>query len=276
MLQSENRKKSWVPYMILIPITLPIVIMFVWLFLASISDRMTGIVPEHLTAKNWTFLWQPFDGGTTIWPYLANTCIYAFLVMVLEVFIASLGAYAVSRLNFPGRRYFLSFIIILHAFPIVTLIIAIFWILKTLGLYDTVAGTVIVKVAFETPFALWIMKGFFDSVPWDVEIAAMVDGASRWKIWRKIVMPIVRPGLTAVCIFAFLTGWSEFLIPYIFAPNSTSATLSILVNSLMSEADKANYGLVAAVGVFYVIPVLFFYTFTQKYLLHIYSGGVKG
>lgn len=276
MQQSENRRKSWVPYLVLVPITLPICILFFWLFLSSFSSGMKGIVPDGLTLENWTFLWKPQPGHASIWAYFANTFLFASMVAICEVLIASAAAYAISRLHFPGRRFFLTFVIILHAFPSVTLIIAVYFILRALGLYDTLLGVICVKVAFELPFAIWIMKGFFDNVPWDIEIAALVDGSSRFTIWRKIMLPVVGPGLAAISIFAFLTGWSEFMIPYIFAPNSTHQTLSVYLNMLMSQADQANYGLVTAVGVFYVIPVLLFYFFTQKYLLNIFSGGVKG
>lgn len=276
MQQSENARKSWVPYVILIPITLPIIILYTWLFLSSFSTGMKGVIPEGFTLDNWRLLWKTEPGEASIWAYFINTFIFASLVTIFEVLVASAAAYAISRLNFPGRRFFLSFVIILHSFPSITLIIAIFLILRMLGLYDTLVGVIMVKIAFELPFAIWIMKGFFDNVPWDIEIAAMVDGSSRWHIWRKIVMPIVRPGVVAIAIFAFLTGWSEFMIPYIFAPNSSHQTLSVFLNMLMSEADQANYGLVTAVGLFYVFPVLLFYVFTQKYLLNIFSGGVKG
>lgn len=276
MQQSESARKTWVPYIILIPITLPIVIMYTWLFLSSFSTGMKGVIPQGFTLDNWRFLWETEPGDVSIWAYFVNTFLFAALVTVLELTVASLAAYAISRLNFPGRRLFLSFVIILHSFPSITLIIAIFFILRMLGLYDTLAGVIIVKVAFELPFAIWIMKGFFDNVPWDLEVSGMVDGASRLKVWQKVVMPVVRPGLAALAVFAFLTGWSEFMIPYIFAPNSSNQTLSVFLNMLTSQADVANYGLVTAVGLFYVIPVLFFYIFTQKYLLNIFSGGVKG
>lgn len=276
MKQSENARRSVVPYIILVPITLPILILFTWLFLSSFSTGMKGLVPNGFTLENWTFLWKTEPGEVNVWAYFFNTLIFASLVTIIEVVIASAAAYAISRLNFPGRRFFLSFVIILHAFPTVTLIIAVFFVLRALGLYDSLSGVILVKIAFELPFAIWIMKGFFDNVPWDIEIAAMIDGSSRFTIWRKIVMPIVKPGLAAIAIFVFLTSWSEFLIPYIFAPNSTTQTLSVYLNALTSDAEQTDYGLLAAVGVFYVIPVLLFYVFTQKYLLNIFSGGVKG
>lgn len=272
----ENRPKPWVPYLILGPLVIPILILFTWLFLSSFSVSMYGLVPEQLTLKNWSILWSTPPNQASIWAYFMNTFLFASIVTIIEVFIASSAAYAISRLNFPGRRFLLSFVIILHAFPSITLIVAIFFVLRTLGLYDTLSGIILIKVAFELPFAIWVMKGFFDDIPWDIEIAALVDGASRFHIWRKIMLPIVGPGIAAISIFTFLTAWSEFMIPYIFAPTSSYKTLSVLLNELMSQAEQADYGLVATVGVFYILPVIIFYAFTQKYLVHIFSGGVKG
>ncbi len=127
MQQSESARKTWVPYIILIPITLPIVIMYTWLFLSSFSTGMKGVIPQGFTLDNWRFLWETEPGDVSIWAYFVNTFLFAALVTVLELTVASLAAYAISRLNFPGRRLFLSFVIILHSFPSITLIIAIFF-----------------------------------------------------------------------------------------------------------------------------------------------------
>lgn len=273
---SENRKNSWVPFVILIPITLPILIMYLWLLLSSVSTGMNGLIPKGFTLSNWSVLWQAIPGKASIWAYFFNTVLFAFFVAIFEVLIAAAAAYAIARLNFPGRRIFLSLTIVLHAFPAITLIIALFYILRMLGLYDTLVGVVLVKLALGIPFSIWILKGFFDNVPWDIEIAAMVDGSSRFNIWRKIMIPMVGPGLAAVAIFTFLSSWSEFMIVYIFAPNSNNQTLSILLNMLSGDPDRIQLGLIVAIAVFYIAPVLLFYFVTQKYLMNMYGGGVKG
>jgi inositol-phosphate transport system permease protein len=197
-------------------------------------------------------------------------------VTLAEVSVSAATGYALSRLKFPGRKGFLGLTLVLHAFPSVTLLIAIFFILRALRLYDTMPGVIMVKVALDLPFGIWIMKGFFDTVSWDIEMSALIDGCSRIRTWIQIVLPLIRPGIAALSIFCFLSGWSEFLLPYIFTTRFDNWTLSVLLRNLIGDFRFVDYGLVTAVGLFYMVPVLIFYAFTQQYLLSIYTGGVKG
>lgn len=273
---SEVRRRAWVPWLFLIPVTLPLVVLYVWLFLASWSSGMEGLRPLGWTAANWSFLWAPDPYLPNIWALTGNTLLFAALVTLGEVGLASTAAYALSRLHVPARRLWLGLLIVLHAFPSITLLVAIFLLLRFLGLYDTLAGVVLVKIALDLPFHVWVLKGFYDQVPWDYEMAAMVDGASRFTVWRRVVLPLVKPGLLASGVFAFLSGWNEFLLPYVLAPGMETQTLPVFLSSLLSQADVADYGMVSAVGVFYMIPVLVVYAVMQRYLLALYTGGVKG
>jgi len=212
----------------------------------------------------------------SIWRITANTLAFAIMVAIIEVGIAAATGYALSRLSFPGRKGFLSLTLILHAFPSVTLLIAIFYVLKMLKLYDTLIGVILVKASLELPLGTWIMKGFFDNVSWDIEMAALIDGCSRLRTWWQVILPNIKPGIAALSIFAFLSGWSEFLLPYIFLTSFNNWTLSVLIKRLIGDFRFVDYGLLTAVGLFYIVPVLFFFIFTQEYLLNIYTGGVKG
>ena len=198
------------------------------------------------------------------------------VVTVAEVSISAATGYALSRLRLPGRRTFLALALVLHGFPGVSLLIAIFFILQAMKLYDTMAGVIMVKVALDLPFGIWIMKGFFDTVSWDIEMSALIDGCSRLRTWLQIVLPLIRPGVAALSIFCFLSGWQEFLLPYIFTLSFDNWTLSVLLRRLIGDFRFVDYGLVTAVGIFYMIPILIFYAFTQQYLLSIYTGGMKG
>jgi len=120
------------------------------------------------------------------------------------------------------------------------------------------------------------MKGFFDNVSWDMEMAALIDGCSRIRAWWSVVLPIVRPGLAALVVFSFLSGWGAYIIPYTFLVTATIQPISVFLQSLVGDYTFVNYGVVTAVGLFQLIPVVIFYFFAQKYLLNLYSGGVKG
>jgi len=137
-------------------------------------------------------------------------------------------------------------------------------------------GVVLVMTSFMMPFGIWLLKGFFDNISWEMEMAALVDGASRWKIFRSIALPLVRPGLFALGVFTFLVAWGEFILPYTFIVSGRTWTLSIYLQSMLGDFERADYGLVAAVGLFYVLPAVAVFLVGQRYLLDMYFGGSKG
>jgi len=266
-----------------IPI-IPIWLMYSWLISQSFSKTVIlGIVPSGLTLSNWRFLWSSITMGLktypSVWPIVLNTLFLSLGVSGLVVFISSLGGYALSRMEFKGRTQLMQFILALHAFPSVILLVALFILLNKLGLYGkgimTLVGIILVKAALEIPMATWIIKGFFDSIPWDVEWAALVDGCTRFKTWRNIILPLVLPGIGAVAVFSFLSGWSEFLLVFTFVKDESYYTLPVLIYHMIGEFKDINWGLLAALGLFYMIPVLIFFSLSQKVLLRIYVGGIK-
>lgn len=280
-----GQRRSWrglLPYLVLLLATLPIIILYGWLLYSSFFERVEGLRPVGpFTLDNWRFLWAPetvpqLQNRPAIIPMTINTFIFAASVAGVVLLVSSMAGYALSRIAFSGRRVFLGSVLLLHSFPTVVLLIATFVVLRWLGLYDQLAGVVLVKAAFELPFGIWIMKGFFDTVPWDLEMAALVDGAGRVSTWWRVVMPLVRPGLLALGLLSFVEGWKEFLIPFVFMPSANQATLSMLVRGLLGEGRFVDYGTLTAIGLFYVLPVLALFLLAQEYFLRIYSGGVKG
>jgi len=264
--------------------------MYVWLFMQSISTRvLLGFIPQKLSLNNWRFLWSEVTIGvrtyTNIWPVVLNTFLFAIGVTFLVVLVSALSGFALSRFQFRGRIQLTQMTILLHAFPGVTLLIAIYYILFVLwkvpvigpiiGL-NSIWGVVFVKSALEIPMAAWIVKGFFDEIPWDIEWAAYVDGCSRLQAWRRVILPVIRPGIASVAIFAFLAGWSEFLYLFTFIFEQRNFTLSLYVKQLIGDFKFVDYGLLSAAALFYMIPPLLFFLFTQKSLLRVSFGGVKG
>jgi inositol-phosphate transport system permease protein len=165
---------------------------------------------------------------------------------------------------------------VLHAFPSVTLIIAIFIVLQMIGLYNSLIGVILVKAAIDLPLGIWLMKGFYDTVPWEIEMAGVVDGASRFRVWRSLVLPQVRPGIMALALFSFLSGWGEFILPQVLAPGNQVQTLSVYLAGFLGDDNNYDFNMFKAVGVFYVVPVLIVYALFHKYLMNIYGGGSKG
>ncbi|MEG6573365.1 carbohydrate ABC transporter permease [Caldibacillus debilis] len=281
---AAERWKKRLPYVIAYGVlaltTLPVIFMYAWLILRSFSDKMVyGIIPVDFSLENWRFLWSNIDQRgselPSIWMATRNSFLFAGTLTVLEVMIGTMAGYAMSRMEFPGRQSLLKVTLLLHAFPSVSLLIAVFYILNFMGLYDSIFGVVLVKTALQIPMTAWIVKGFFDDVPWDLEWAGLIDGCGRLKVWFSIVLPYIRPGIAAVSIFSFLSGWSEFLLLYTFVISDENITLASYLQRLISDPNTVNYGLLSAVSLFYMIPVLLFFIFTQKSLMQMSVGGGK-
>jgi len=276
------RPLSAAPYVVLAVATLPILVLYAWFLYGSFFPRVEGLVPiGAFTFDNWRFLWDPLSvpqmrNRPAVIPLTINTFIFAAATALAVLLVSAMAGYAFSRLRFPGRRMFLGGILLLHSFPSVTLLIALFVVLRALGLYDQLLGVILAKTAFELPFGIWIMKGFFDTIPWDLEMSALVDGAGRLRTWWKVMLPLVKPGLLALGLLSFVQGWNEFLLPYVFMPSGTQQTLSTLVRGILGEGRFVDYGLLTAVGLYYVAPVLVLFLIAQEQLMRIYQGGVKG
>jgi len=291
-------KRWWralLAYVVLIIPSLVIAVGYVWLVITSFSTRTEGLRSLGWTLQNWRFLWEsPFGPRVpSIWQVTLNTLVMSLIMTIIVVGVSSLAGYALARMKFPGRKGFLSLTLILHAFPSVTLLIPIYFVLLWIqkipvignGIpliggfgYNTIGGVALVMVAFQLPFGIWVMKGFFDNIPWDMERSALIDGASRFRVWWQIVMPNIKPGIAALSIFSFLTAWNAYLIPLTFTSGRAGrfSVLSLYVQNFISESVMTEWNAVAAVGLFQLIPVVLFFLFTQEALLNIYGGGRKG
>jgi inositol-phosphate transport system permease protein len=271
-------------YAALALLSLPIIIPYLWLVAAAFSQRVSyGLLPSGFTLNNWRFLWVGnlgFVSGTAgrlpnIWLVVWNSLLLAVGTTVIVVVVSTLAGYFLSRHSFRGRTAFLKSALMLQAFPGITLLVALFILLRALNLLNSVAGVVLVIAALHLPFALFVMKGFFDGIPWDIEMSALIDGASRLRAWYAVLLPQVRNGIGAIAMFAFLWGWTDYIFVLTFILRRSSWTMALYLNSVIGEYRFVDYGLMAAVGVFYMIPSLIFFLFTQKHLLQITIGGTK-
>lgn len=274
--------------------TFPVIMLYVLLILSSLADRMvTG--PDALDARygleNWRLLFQgklePAAGSLYTALDLAiiivNTIIVAAGVTLIVILTSVMAGYAFSRMNFRGRVGLMEFIILLHAFPGVALIIAVYAIyVWSLGLVpqDGLTGyrflyTILARASLEIPMSIWLMKGFFDRIPWEVEWSAMVDGASRIRVWWQVVLPQVKPGIAAIAIFAFLAGWEDLIYVHVFLYTGGIKTLATFLEEVIGNIETTYLPIAAAAGTLYLLPTILFFVITQRLLLEAMSGGVK-
>lgn len=284
---TRRRLGQALPYVLLIISILPIVIGYAWVIIATFTYRTRGLMPINaeghfggFTLQNWTFL-----KDAEIWKVTLNTFLIAIGMVIGVGLVSSLAGYALSRMNFAGRKGFLGLTLILHAFRPEMLLIAIFMVLLLVGGipvlgkffgFNTVGGVALVMISLDLPLGIWLMKGFFDNVTWDMERSALIDGASRFRVWWEIILPQIKPGIAALAIFNFISGWNAFLIPYTFTIGAKVSNLPVYLNRFSEDTSMVAWNQVAAVGLFSLLPVMIFFIFTQEALLNIYGGGAKG
>ncbi len=269
------------PYIALGLSVIPILVGYAWLLLATFTRRTEGLKPVGgFTLENWDFL-----DDSEIWLATRNSFIVAMLTVIIVTSVSASCGYALSRISFPGRRVLLSGTMMLHAFRPEMLIVGTFQVLlfaggvPLIGQYigfNTMGGVALTLVTIELPLGIWLMKGFMDGISWEVERAALIDGASRFRVFWQILFPQVRPGLAAIGILMFIQGWNAYLIPQTFTIGTKVTTLSVFLNQFSGDTSFQSWNRVAALGMFQLVPVLIFFLFTQQRLMQALGSGVKG
>ncbi len=266
-------------------IVLTLIIIVPLALLIGLAFSKSQVTIEGFTLDNFNFirngiLFQENPVYSKLYPNVytvtVNTMILAFGNMLLVVLISSMAAYVISRYSFRGRSTLLGTFLVIHGVPASVLLIALYFLLRQLNLLNTLAGVILVRMSVDLPLGVWVLKGFYDSIPWDIEIASLVDGTSRLGAFYRVMLPLVTPGIFAVALFSFLSGWGEYIFVYTFIQSQTNWTLSLLIRSLVGEMGGINLALIAALSVFYLIPVIVLYVVGEKYLVRVTIGSVKG
>lgn len=214
------------------------------------------------------------SGGITVTPgggnfYMAprvwDSIVIATLSTVLAVAIATLAAYALSRMNFRGRHSFVGWVLSTRMMPPVAVAVPMFFIYKNFGLIDTYTGMVLIHALMNLPLAVLLMKSFFDDIPSEIDESAIVDGANRFMIFRRIVLPMAKGGIAATAVLCFIFSWTEFL----FALTLTTTSLKTVpvVSSTFVTSIGTAWGNMAALGAASIIPAFIFILLVQKHLV---------
>ena len=292
----SRRKRTVILLAAVLAAAAPILIVYGVLIVSSFTNKVvTGAYMQgiRLTLENWVLFFQgklttSAASVYTSWDilrFIGNTLLVAAGVSSLVTVLAALSGYAFSRMKFYGRSALMQLLILLHAFPGVALIIAVYtlYVYTKLSLPSTywvaysILYVVVARGALEIPMSIWVMKGFFDKIPWEVEWSALVDGASRIKVWKDIVLPLVKPGIATIAVFSFMAGWEDLIYVLVFLP-PREKTLATYIASILSggSLEVVHLPIVAAAGTLYLFPTILFFIFARSYMLQTSLSGVKG
>jgi arabinogalactan oligomer/maltooligosaccharide transport system permease protein len=241
----------------------------------AISDRLRAVIPwpETVSLANFRSLFsdQPFAR------WIVNGAIVASATTLLGIVLAATAGYAFSRFRFPGRRAGLMSFLVSQMFPGVLTLIPLYIILvKWLGLGSTRTGLVLVYTTTAIPFCVWMLKGYFDTIPRDLEEAALIDGAGPLTIFRRIVLPLAKPAIAVTALFSFMTGWNEFILAATLMDKETMYTAPVGLRFFVGGFSQ-QWGYFAAGAIVVSIPIVALFFFLQRYLVSgLTAGSVKG
>jgi arabinogalactan oligomer / maltooligosaccharide transport system permease protein len=195
---------------------------------------------------------------------------------VVGLSLAVTAAYALSRFRFPGKQGGMQLLLVTQMFPTTLMLVPLYSILQTLHLLDTLAGLVVVYATTSLPFCVWMLKGYFDTLPRELEEAAIMDGASPGQVFLKVVLPLARPALAVTALFSFMTAWNEFILAATLINDPTLFTLPVALQRYVGEY-KVEWGKFAAGALVVSAPVMALFFALQKHLVGgLTAGGVKG
>jgi len=261
-------------YLVLVGMVLFVLAPFIWLVLAAVDTRATIFVkvPETWTLGNFRNLFADQDG----FRLLLNSVIYAGGATLVLIVVTTMAGYVLSRFDFPGRRPLMLGVLLIRVIPPTATIAPLYVIATDLGLLNTYRGVILILAALEAPLVLWIMKGFFDTVPIEIEEAAWVDGASRFGALFRIVLPLAGPGVAAGGLIGFIGAWNQFLVPLVLISDQDKIPVSIGLFRAWVSYTRVDWGFLAALAVVYVIPAIVFYMVARRSMQASIAGSLAG
>jgi multiple sugar transport system permease protein len=253
----------------------------VWIFSLSlktpdtISDKR--FFPSKVTLDNYSTL---FEGGldSPLLRPLINSVLIALIATVIAVTLASFTAYAIARLDFPGKAAILAGALAIAMFPQISVVGPLFDMWRTLHLYDTYPGLIIPYLTFALPLAIYILVAFFREIPWELEQAAQIDGATPWQAFRQVIMPLAAPGVFTAAILVFIIAWNDFIFAITLTSSDRSRTVPAAMAFFQGESQfTAPTGNIAAAAVLVTIPIIVFVLiFQRRIVAGLTAGAVKG
>lgn len=250
-----------------------------WTIMMSINPGtnmlVTELFPENPTFEHYKWLFTNPNSDYLIW--YKNSMIVAILNSIGSVIITSLIAYAFSRYKFVGRKYGLYMFLLLQMFPALMGMVAIYILLNTIGLTDNLWGLLLIYLGGQIPFNAWLVKGYFDTIPKELDESARIDGAGHLRVFVTIMLPLAKPILAVVALFNFMAPFMDFLLPKIVLSSPENYTLALGLFNFINGEFSTNFTRFAAGAILIAIPIAFVFLLLQRYLISgLTSGATKG
>ncbi len=251
---------------------------FVWGISTSLKNNTEvysltpTLIPKKVTLANYIAVFH----DSSMMHYFRNSLIVSLLSTAVSMVVALLAAYGFSRYRFPGRSAMLTSVLFIRILPRVCLLVPFYMILAKLKLINSIPGLVLVYLVVGMPLTVWLLKGYIDGIPIEVEESAFVDGCGPVQSLIYVVMPMVAPALAAVAMFVFILAWNEFMFPLLFAKDQACRTLSVGLAFYIDETG-IQWGQMMAASILMSLPAILVFSYAQKYIVSgLSEGAVKG
>jgi multiple sugar transport system permease protein len=273
-----SRTQTALSYAVLVTLAVLVLFPFYWMTITSFKseDQMRSLLsmfwPRPIVTENYGQLLSKTDFVA----WYGNSATVAICSTLLATAVGTIGAYALARLRFFGRGFLASATLITYLVPPSILFIPLYAQMRNLGLANSLAGLIAAYPSFTVPFVTWLLMGYFESIPEELEEAAMIDGATRFGAFARVVLPLAAPGVLAAALYAFTQAWNEFLYALVFITDGRLRTLPVGLASFIT-GDVYGWGYLMAGAVLTTLPVIAAYVYLQKYMVEgLTAGGVKG
>jgi len=259
---------------------------FAWLLISSVADKVDLLarplswIPEHISFQRFfdlTLGGAPGDSQAQEFrAAMSNSLLIASVTTLVGMTVGTVAAYAFSRFRFPGRGWLILAFMATTMLPPIALLLPLYQIMNALGLSDTPIALIIIYSSFVTPYVVWLMRGYLDTVPRELDDAARVDGCSRLGALWRVILPVSRPGLLSTSLLAFLLAWDEFLYALVVTQTNASKTVPVALNDFIGRYG-VDFGRLATGGVIAALPPLIIAFVFQRYIVAgLTAGSVKG
>ncbi|MFC3774507.1 carbohydrate ABC transporter permease [Mycolicibacterium holsaticum] len=249
-----------------------------WILSLSLKPTSTvkdgKLIPDGITFDNYKGIFQ----GNVFSSALINSIGIGLITTLIAVVIGGMAAYAVARLTFPGKRLLIGVALLIAMFPQISLVTPLFNIWRSIGLFDTWPGLIIPYITFALPLAIYTLSAFFREIPWDLEKAAKMDGATPWQAFRKVIAPLAAPGIVTAAILVFIFAWNDLLLALSLTATERAITAPVAIaNFTGSSQFEEPTGSIAAGAMVITVPIIIFVLiFQRRIVAGLTSGAVKG